>query len=130
MDRLRDYYEIMKKELYRIRCKESGVTIAENVLLANHFLDQLIGLIGRKTLKRIQGLWLSPCNGIHTFGMRIPLDVIVLDDKGKILAVVKHLNPWRALMPTRGGCSVIELVAGNLSDKKISVGMTLQFEKM
>ena len=111
---------------YRVMDAESGIEIAGNVRLAGSLWDRLRGLTGIRSLEPGSGLWLSPCNGIHTFGMRFPIDVVLLDRHNRVLEVVSALRPNRLLMPRRGGFSTLELPAGSTSG--IQVGTTLQFE--
>lgn len=44
------------------------------------------GLLGRDGVEG--GLLISPCSGVHTFGMRFPIDVAYLDRSWTVLAVV------------------------------------------
>src|ERR1039457_3053019 len=34
------------------------------------------GLLGRDRLARGEGLWIVPCEAVHTFGMRFPIDLV------------------------------------------------------
>ncbi|MFM2152962.1 MAG: hypothetical protein RL199_1397, partial [Pseudomonadota bacterium] len=60
-------------------CRESGQVVARHVLRATGFFDRLRGLLGRPSLDPDVGLWIEPCDGVHTFFMRFPIDVAVLD---------------------------------------------------
>ena len=48
-------------------------------------LKRMKGLIGRSAEEFVAGkaLWIVPSEGIHTFGMRFPIDAAYLDSKGK-----------------------------------------------
>jgi len=39
------------------------------------------GLLGRNSLASGEGLWIVPCEAIHTFGMRFPIDLVYLTAK-------------------------------------------------
>ena len=56
---------------------------------------------------------LTPCNAVHTVGMRFPIDVVFVDGKGCVKKIVHDLPPWRmaASIVSR---STIELPAGAL----------------
>ena len=40
------------------------------------------GLLKHKSLEPGDGLWIAPCEGVHTFGMKFPIDVVFLSRKG------------------------------------------------
>jgi len=112
--------------IYRVVDTDSGMEIADNVRLAKSFRERLLGLMGMKKLESGSGLWLNPCNGIHTFGMRFPIDVVVLDRGNAVMALVTGLKPNRVLLPIRAGHSTLELPAGSI--KGIRLPATLAFE--
>jgi len=47
--------------------------------------------------------------GIHTFGMKYPIDVIVADKKFKVIAISESLKPNRIFLWKKKGNLVIEL---------------------
>lgn len=76
-----------------------------------------------------QGLWIVPSEGIHTFGMRFPIDAAYLDAKGKVLRVYHGLRPWRLAAVTLRARSVLELPAGTLERTGTEPGDVLDFIK-
>ena len=42
------------------------------------------GLLGRERLSPGEGLWIIPCEAVHTFWMRFPIDLVYLDRKKRI----------------------------------------------
>lgn len=86
--------------------------LAEDVGLANTWWTRLRGLIGRPPLQAGQGLWIVPCQQVHTHFMGRPIDVIFLDREGCILRILPALAPWRFSPWVRGGHAVLELPAG------------------
>jgi len=55
------------------------------------------------------GMWLCPCNGIHTFGMRFAVDLIYLDSAKRVICLVEHLRPF-SISPIKRKCaSVLEM---------------------
>ena len=59
---------------------------------ATGITEKIIGLIGQK---KLFPLFLKTRWGIHTFGMKIPLDIIVLNNEYKIVRIKKNLKPKR-----------------------------------
>jgi uncharacterized membrane protein (UPF0127 family) len=53
----------------------------------------MIGLLNRKALAQGEGLLLDRCYGIHTFGMRFPIDVVFLDKELRVMRAVPALPP-------------------------------------
>ena len=70
---------------------------------------RLRGLLGRRSLETGDGLWLVPSQGVHTFGMRFPIDAIYLDRQDRVVAVEQDLSPFRVGPFRRAAASVIEL---------------------
>ena len=80
-----------------------GVGIADT-----HFA-RLRGLLGHLKLRNDDGLWIVPCQGIHTVGLRFPIDVVYLDASFRVVSVIEHLSPFRVAPLRRRSASVLEL---------------------
>jgi uncharacterized membrane protein (UPF0127 family) len=116
------------RDVYRLIDEDRKSVIAERVERAAGPVDRLVGLLGRKSLLTGEGLWIEPCNGVHTWFMRFAIDLLVLDGEGRVLRVVTALPPWRLSMPVKGGRSVVELPAGTLSGCAIGPGDRVAWE--
>lgn len=84
--------------------------------------SRMVGLLLHSSLPRGEGLLLAPAWSIHTWGMRMPIDVVFLDDGGRILRMCPSLPPWRVVSGTRQARTVIELGAGTLAHTTLRVG--------
>ncbi len=60
------------------------------------------------------GFLINPCNSIHTFFMRYPLDIIFLDQNFNIVKVIYDLKPWRMTWIYFRSRQVLEMKAGTL----------------
>src|SRR5215467_9819151 len=71
--------------------------LAREVRVADTHWSRLVGLMTTKPeqFHGGQALWIVPCRGVHTMGMRFPIDVVYLDRGGKVLHVENSLAPWR-----------------------------------
>lgn len=58
---------------------------------------------------------LEPCNSIHTFFMKFPIDAAFLDNEGMIVKVVKNLEKNKIILPVKNAHSVIETKSGDTS---------------
>jgi uncharacterized membrane protein (UPF0127 family) len=70
------------------------------------------GLLGRDGLSAGEGLWILPCEAVHTFCMRFPIDLVYLDRKHQVKKVRSDVRPWR-LSACLSAHSVLELASGN-----------------
>jgi uncharacterized protein len=70
---------------------------------------------------------LSPCNGVHTFGMRFPIDVIFLDRDDRVVRVAA-LPPGRAIPWVRGSRRALELPAGTTEAAGLRAGSQVRIE--
>jgi uncharacterized protein len=68
------------------------------------------------------------CSSIHTFFMRVPIDVIFIDDRNVVMRVVANLRPWRPFVGCSGARSVVELAAGSAQRYGIAEGETIELE--
>lgn len=99
----------------------SGKTLAQRLTVAETFLNRLKGLLGRKELAPGDGLWIKPCNSVHTFGMRFPIDIVFLDRNMQVVAVARGVVPGRAALRSKAS-SVLELPVGTLDTTGTVIG--------
>ena len=69
-----------------------------------------------------QGLWIVPCRGVHTWGMRFAIDVLYLDRDKVVVHLEENVKPWRFAPVRRKAASVLELPEKTLSATGTSVG--------
>jgi len=86
------------------------------------------GLLGRETFEPGEGISLAPCQWVHMFGMKFPIDVAFLARDGKVLHVHHALKPgtiskliWRA-------DGALELPAGTLAGSGTVIGDRVELE--
>lgn len=94
---------------------------------ARHFWSRLRGLLGRRCLAANEGLLISPCNQVHTLGMRFPIDVLFLDAEGVIVKCVSQLRPFR-LAGSRQAKHTLELAAGSIKAHALAPGQQLSWQ--
>ena len=94
---------------------------------AHRFMARLRGLLGRPRLCADEGLLLSPCRQVHTFGMRYALDVVYLDKQGLIVKCVPGLAPNRVAGAKRAH-HTLELASGTIARQGLAVGDRLLWE--
>jgi hypothetical protein len=84
------------------------------------------GLLGRECLAPGEGLWIIPCESVHTFWMRFPIDLVYLDRKKRIRKLKSSVPAWRLSACLRAH-SVIELPAGTIFQTQTRIGDILEF---
>lgn len=115
---------------FRVTNRSRQRVLGDKVREATGFADRFVGLMGRKDLPMGHGLHIVPCNSIHTFFMRIPIDVVFLDADRKVVRAVSALPPWRATSIYFRAKTVLELPAGVLSASGTEEGDQLEFEEV
>jgi uncharacterized protein len=90
-------------------------------------LFRIKGLLGRSSLGEEEGILLKPCNSIHMFFMRFPIDAIFLDKEGHILHIRHSIKPWRMSTLVFHAVSVLELAAGTALRLGLEKGELLTF---
>jgi uncharacterized membrane protein (UPF0127 family) len=105
-----------------------NTVIADRVGVAATRAARAVGLLSRSGLEPGEALWIVPSRGVHTWGMRFPIDVLALDEAGTVIDCVSNLRPWRVRLPRRGTAGVLELPAGTLAASRTSVGHQIVLE--
>ena len=104
-----------------------GVVIAQEVEVARSFFKRLKGLMFRKEMKHGTAMLLAPCPQIHTCFMRFALDVLFLDQDGKVVRVMENLKPWRLSPIVYHATQTLEMPAGTLQGC-VKAGTQVRFE--
>ena len=69
-----------------------------------------------------KGLWITPCRGIHTLGMRFAIDVVYLDSSHIVVHMEEALKPWRVAPVRLRAASVLELPPTTVSKTGTALG--------
>lgn len=106
----------------RITNRTRNTLLGAKVTLASTWLSRLRGYIGRPEPRPGEGMLLVRCNAIHTFWMSFDLDVLFLDEKGRVLEVIESLRPWRRTRRVSGALYVLEVPPGTVEASGTQVG--------
>ena len=106
----------------RIVNHSRGTLMGSEIAVADTWFGRLRGFLGRRAPRRGQGLLLSPCNAIHTYGMTFAVDVVFLDSEGQVLELAPALKPGRVSKRVAEGRYVLELPVGTIADTETQVG--------
>ncbi|MFZ7943939.1 DUF192 domain-containing protein [Neobacillus sp. 19] len=101
---------------------EKTVFIPYQIKVADSFFTRLRGLMFRKDPIKDEGLWIVPCNSVHMFFMKFPIDVVLLNERKEVVKLYPNLKPWSMTKPLKAAYSTLELPAGSINNLGIIVG--------
>lgn len=93
--------------------------------IATSYRARRRGLLGRDEVEG--ALLLSPANSVHTFGMRMPIDVAYLDSDLYVIAV-GTMKPGRLGLPRLRSRHVLEAGAGVMEGWGVGVGVRVEVQ--
>jgi uncharacterized protein len=112
--------------LMRVANLTRNTVVASAVEVADSGPARNKGLLGRKGLEPGTGLWIVPCESVHTFWMQFPIDLIYLDRNHRIKKVRSDVRPWR-MSACLSAYSVLELPSGTIRETQTARGDKLEF---
>ncbi|MFC4737261.1 DUF192 domain-containing protein [Bacillus daqingensis] len=113
--------------MLKVTERKSNRLITENGLPAYRFWPRFKGLMFQRHAGG--GIHLKPCTAIHTFFMKVNIDVVYLDESGIITGIEEHLIPNRIGRRFPRTRSVLELPTGTVSRIRLSPGEQLRIEE-
>lgn len=93
-----------------------------NVEVANTFKKRLLGLIGRKNIK--EGLYFPKTNSIHTFFMKEPIDIIMINKENRVVYIKKNLQKNKIIIKKKA-YHTIELPNNSIKNININDKLTI-----
>jgi uncharacterized membrane protein (UPF0127 family) len=102
--------------------------VAERADIADTSATRRTGLLKHTELEPGEGLWIVPCESVHTVGLKFPIDVLFLSKKRKVLKVRAAMGRWKMALCLRAH-SVLELPAGMSAETGTVKGDQLVLEK-
>lgn len=98
--------------------------ISKNTIVSKDYsyktgLSKTKGLLFNKTAKT---LVFKTGFGIHTFFMKFPIDLMILNNKMKVVFIKEHIKPNRVIFWNPKYTLVVEMPQGSISKSKTSPG--------
>jgi uncharacterized protein len=114
---------------YVVRNITRGTSIGNEIDTAETSAQRRTGLLKHRKLEEGSGLWIVPCESVHTFFMKFPIDLIYLDRKHRVRSTVRALAPWRLsiCLPAH---SILELPVGTIDRTNTRKGDQLVLERV
>jgi len=98
----------------QVRNLTRNIELADRAEVADTSAKRRTGLLKHTGLEPGEGLWIVPCESVHSFFMKFTIDVLYLDRKHRVKKIRPEMAPWRI-----SGCltahSVLELPAGTIT---------------
>ena len=102
------------------------VELAHRVDVADTGRKRRKGLLSHSSLAYGEGMWIVPCEAVHTFGMRFAIDLIYLDRNNVILKIRHSVPPWR-MSACLSAHSVLELASESVRKTGTKPGDRIKF---
>jgi uncharacterized protein len=112
-----------------VRNQTRETVLANSVEVADTSAKRRTGLLKRERLEAGEGLWIVPCESVHTFFMKFPIDLVYLSRQNRVRKVRSAVPPWR-MSACLLAHSVLELRAGTIEATGTAVGDELVIEKL
>jgi uncharacterized membrane protein (UPF0127 family) len=103
-----------------------GVNLTPRVTVASNFAARLLGLLGTARPDPQKAFYLMPCAGVHTFGMKYPIDVVFLDGQGSVVQLFHNLSPNKITKIIPAAKSALELSPDTIKANEIQIGDDLK----
>jgi hypothetical protein len=112
-----------------VRNQTRNTVLGEAVEIADTSEKRRVGLLKHTRLDPGSGLWIVPCESVHTFFMKFPIDLVYLDKQRKVRKVRHAVPAWR-LSACLTAHSILELPAGTAEKSGTLAGDELFIEKL
>jgi len=114
---------------FQVRNATRGTSIGDSIDTAESSAQRRTGLLKHDKLDQGAGLWIVPCEAVHTFFMKFAIDLIYLDRKHRVRGIVRELRPWRFSMCLPAH-SVLELPPGTIDRTNTQKGDELELVQL
>ena len=112
-----------------MRNQTRNAVLGRSVEIADTSAKRRKGLLKHERLEPGEGLWIRPCESVHTFFMKFPIDLVYLDKSRKVRKVRHSVPPWRLSMCLTAH-SILELPAGTAKQTGTAAGDVLSIEEV
>lgn len=96
--------------------------IVSKVKKADTLLTRIVGWIGRAKIDPEAALWVTPCWGVHTFGMHFSVDVVFLGGTGQVIEILSNFPTNRVSPFVLRAKSALVLPAHSIAKSHTVIG--------
>ena len=91
-----------------------NAVLGKEVSVAHRIFPRIRGLLGRRNFRTGEAIILKPCNSIHTFFMRFPIDCLFVDKNYRVIKALSNIRSFRITRIYWLSNFAVELPAGTL----------------
>ena len=107
-----------------LRIQRTGRWLVRTLEIASDSESRKKGLLGRDALAPEIGFVIAPSQGIHTFGMRFPIDIVGVTREGRVVKARGAVRPARLVFALRA-FAILELASGVAGEAGLAVNDVL-----
>ena len=112
-----------------VRNVTRDVLLADGARTADSSAERRTGLLKHTHLDPGDGVWIVPCESVHSFFMKFTIDVLYLDRKHRVKKIRPEMAPWR-VSACLTAHSVLELPAGTIARTGTQPGDQLEIKTL
>lgn len=112
-----------------VRNQTRSTILADAAELADTSEKRRTGLLKHESLGQGEGLWIVPCESVHSFFMKFAIDLVYMDKNKKVKKVRHSMVPWR-VSACLSAHSILELPAGAVAATGTQAGDQLVIEDL
>ena len=103
-----------------LRIERTGGWLVRSLELASDSETRRKGLLGRDHLAPDTGFVIAPSQGVHTFGMRFPIDIVGVTREGRVVKVRSAVQRSRLVFALRA-FAILEMAEGVASQAGLAL---------
>jgi len=111
-----------------VRNTTRGSVLAENLLTLRSNFPRTLRHINRNGLPAGCALWITPCQAIYTVGMRFPVDILFIDNRGIVVKTLRCFPPNCYVESGNGAVSAIELPCNTIAESCTEAGDLIRLD--
>ena len=112
----------------RVRNLTKNTVLADRADIADTSATRNKGLLKHTGLAEGEGLWIVPCEGVHSFFMKFAIDVVFINKKRVVTKLRPNMVKSRIAFSVRAH-STLDLPVGMIQKSQTSVGDQLDLER-
>lgn len=108
--------------LIRVVNRSRGTLLGNRIMLVDTWSGRLRGYLGRPEPQLGEGMLLVRCNAVHMYGLDFALDLVFLDDSGRVVKTIEGLQPWKRTSRIERAGLALEIPTGVIAASYTRVG--------
>jgi hypothetical protein len=105
-----------------------GTMIAKHLMTLNTNCYNTLRFLNRCGIPRNCALWIAPCRAIYTVGMKRPVDIAFLNQRGRVVTMFKNFPPDCIADSSGRAVTAVELAPNALNESATNIGDTIDLD--